>query len=80
MSGLGSIPNGGNILSLDFLFSRSNAADASIGIFVQFVKHPIECVCSAIFHHIIIMCLQCDFPSHNNNFSLTNVYTAEICH
>ena len=61
-----------------FLFSRSNAADANIGIFVQFVKHPIECVCSAIFHHIIIMCLQCHFPSHNNNFLLTNVYSGNL--
>ena len=33
MRGLGSIPTGGNILSLDFfLFSRSKASDANIGI------------------------------------------------
>ena len=30
----GSIPTGGNILSLDFLFSCSKASDTNIGIFV----------------------------------------------
>ena len=34
--GLGSIPIGGNILSLEFLFSRSEASDANIGIIANF--------------------------------------------
>ena len=35
MRGLGSIPTGGNILSLDFfLFSRSKDKNATIGIYV----------------------------------------------
>ena len=37
MRGPGSIPIGGNILSLDFLFSRSKASDANIGIIANFV-------------------------------------------
>ena len=32
--GPGSIPTGGNILSVDFFFSRSKAPDADIGILV----------------------------------------------
>ena len=40
MRGLGSIPTGGNILSLDFfLFSRSKVKNANIGILVQSVKN-----------------------------------------
>ena len=34
MRGLGSIPTVGNILSLDFLFSRGKDKNANIGIFV----------------------------------------------
>ena len=34
MRGLGSIPTGGNNLSVDFLFSRSKAFDANIAIFI----------------------------------------------
>ena len=34
LRGKGSIPTGGNILSLDFLFSCSKASDTNIGIFV----------------------------------------------
>ena len=34
MTGPGSIPTGGNILSLDFLFSRSKDKNANINIFV----------------------------------------------
>ena len=37
MSGSGSILAGGNILSLDFSFSCSQASDANIGIIVNFV-------------------------------------------
>ena len=37
MRGLGSIPTGGNILSLDF-FSRSKASDANIGIIANFAS------------------------------------------
>ena len=35
LRGLGSIPTGGNILSLDFLFSLSKASDANIGIIAK---------------------------------------------
>ena len=37
MRGPGSIPTGGNILSLDF-FSRSKASDANIAIIANFVN------------------------------------------
>ena len=37
MTDPGSIPTGGNILSLDFLFSHSKASDASIGIIFNFI-------------------------------------------
>ena len=37
MRGLGSILTWGNILSLDFLFSRFKASDANIGIIAKFV-------------------------------------------
>ena len=36
MRGLGSIPTGGNILSVDF-FLHSKASDANIGIIANFV-------------------------------------------
>ena len=39
MRGLGSIPTGGNILSLDFI-SCSKASDANIGIIANFVEKP----------------------------------------
>ena len=35
MRGLGSIPEGGNILSLEFLFSRRKDENAAIGISVR---------------------------------------------
>ena len=35
--GLGSIPTGHNILSLDILFSCSKVSDANIGIIANFV-------------------------------------------
>ena len=38
MRGLGSIPSRGNILSLDFLFSRGKASDANIGIISNLVS------------------------------------------
>ena len=41
MRGPDSIPTGGSILSLDFLFSRSKDKNANIGIFVVFVKNSI---------------------------------------
>ena len=37
MRGLGSIPTRGNILLLDFLFSRCKASDADIGIIANAV-------------------------------------------
>ena len=37
MRGLGSIPTGGNILLLDFLFSRCKASDTNIGIIANVV-------------------------------------------
>ena len=37
MRGVGSIPTGGNILLLDFLFSHSKASDANIGIIANVV-------------------------------------------
>ena len=37
MRGPGSIRTGGNILSLDFLFSNSEASDANIGIIANVV-------------------------------------------
>ena len=37
MRDLDSIPTGGNILPLDFLFSRCEASDANIGIIANFV-------------------------------------------
>ena len=37
MRGLGSIPTGGKILSLEFLFSHSKAFGANIGIIANFV-------------------------------------------
>ena len=51
MRGLGSITIGGNILPLFFLFSRSKASDANIGIIASVV-----CVCENIdrFHQILV--------------------------
>ena len=37
MRGLGSVPTGSNILLVDFLFSRSKASDANIGIIANVV-------------------------------------------
>ena len=37
MIGPVSIPTGGNILSLNFLFSRSKVSDSNIGIIANFV-------------------------------------------
>ena len=58
MRGLGSIPTGVNILSLEFfLFSRSKDKNANIGIFVKFVKNSNENMHAT--HHRCIRCC-CD--------------------